>query len=56
MRPENAIKTKSMGKDDRKKNPQLFRPKAFDMDFPRKVFCGVFELTLLLVEKRTKTP
>jgi hypothetical protein len=36
-----------MGKDDRKKNPQLFRPKAFDMDFPQKVFNGVFELPLL---------
>jgi hypothetical protein len=27
--------------------PQLFRPKVFDMDFPQKVFCGVFELPLL---------
>jgi hypothetical protein len=26
---------------------QLFRPKAFDMDFPQNVFCGVFELPLL---------
>jgi hypothetical protein len=26
---------------------QLFRPKVFDMDFPQKVFCGVFELPLL---------
>jgi hypothetical protein len=25
----------------------LFRPKVFDMDFPQKVFCGVFELPLL---------
>jgi hypothetical protein len=33
-------KKKSMGKDDRKKAsfPQLFRPKAFDMDSPQKVF------------------
>jgi hypothetical protein len=35
---------------------QLFRPICFDMDFPQKVFYGVFELPLLLVEKRTKTP
>jgi hypothetical protein len=45
-RPKNAIK-KSMGKDDRKKKSQLFRPKVFDMDFPQKVFNGVFELPLL---------
>jgi hypothetical protein len=46
---KNAIKKKSMGKDDRKKVffPQLFRPKVFDMDFPPKVFYGVFELPLL---------
>jgi hypothetical protein len=33
-------KTKSMGKDERKKVffSQLFRPKVFDMDFPQKVF------------------
>jgi hypothetical protein len=37
--------------------PQLFRPKVFDMDFPQKVFNAFcFELLLLLVEKRTKTP
>jgi hypothetical protein len=38
-----------MGKDERKHAffPQLFRPKAFDMDFPQKVFRGVFELPLL---------
>jgi hypothetical protein len=44
-------KKKSMGKDERKKVffSQLFRPKVFDMDFPQKVFYGVFE-------KRTKTP
>jgi hypothetical protein len=32
-------KTKSMGKDDRKKVffSQLFRPKCFGMDFPQKV-------------------
>jgi hypothetical protein len=36
---KNAIKKKSMGKDDRKKkNSQHFRPKGFDMDFPQKVF------------------
>jgi hypothetical protein len=42
-------KRKSMGKDERKKGffPQLFRPKAFDMHFPQKVFYGVFELPLL---------
>jgi hypothetical protein len=34
---------------------QLFRPKVFGMDFPQKVFCGVFELPLLR-SKRTKTP
>jgi hypothetical protein len=36
-------------KNDRKKVffPQLFRPKVFDMDFPHKVFYGVFELPLL---------
>jgi hypothetical protein len=53
---KNAIK-KSMGKDDRKKVffSQLFRPKAFDMDFPQKVFCGVFELPLLRnAQKRHK--
>jgi hypothetical protein len=27
--------------------PQLFRPKAFDMYFPKKVFYGIFELPLL---------
>jgi hypothetical protein len=45
---KNAIK-KSMGKDERKHLffSQLFRPKVFDMDFPQKVFCGVFELPLL---------
>jgi hypothetical protein len=42
-------KKKSMGKDERKKVffSQLFRPKVFDMDFPQKVFYGVFELPLL---------
>jgi hypothetical protein len=42
-------KKKSMGKDDRKKVffSQLFQPKVFDMDFPPKVFFGVFELPLL---------
>jgi hypothetical protein len=28
-------------------SPQLFWPKVFDMDFPKKVFNGVFELPLL---------
>jgi hypothetical protein len=27
--------------------PQLFRPEVFDIDFPQKVFNGVFELPLL---------
>jgi hypothetical protein len=36
-------------------SPQLFRPKAFDMDFPQKVFFGVFELPLLRnAQKRHK--
>jgi hypothetical protein len=35
---------------------QLFLPEALDIDFPQKVFCGVFELRTPLVEKRTKTP
>jgi hypothetical protein len=47
-----------MGKDDRKKGgffSQLFRPKVFDMDFPQKVVCGVFELPLLKnAQKRHK--
>jgi hypothetical protein len=46
-----------MGKDDRKKvfSSQLFRPKVFDMDFPQKVFCGVFELPWLRnAQKRHK--
>jgi hypothetical protein len=35
--------------------PQLFRPKVFDMDFPQKVFGGVFELPLLRnAQKRHK--
>jgi hypothetical protein len=54
---KNAIKKKSMGKDEMKKVffPQLFRPKAFDMDFPQKVFYGVFELPLLRsAQKRHK--
>jgi hypothetical protein len=34
---------------------QLFRPKVFDMDFPQKVFFGVFELPLLRnAQKRHK--
>jgi hypothetical protein len=45
------------GKGERKKVffPQLFRPKVFDMDFPQKVFYGVFELPLLRnAQKRHK--
>jgi hypothetical protein len=43
-------KKKSMGKYDRKKVlfSQLFRPKAFDINFPQNVFYGVFELPLSL--------
>jgi hypothetical protein len=55
-RPKTRLK-KSKGKDDRKKVffPQLFRPKVFDMDFPQKVFSGVFELPLLRnAQKRHK--
>jgi hypothetical protein len=37
-------KNKSMGKDRKKKISQLFRPKVFDMDFPQKVFYGVYGL------------
>jgi hypothetical protein len=34
---------------------QLFRPKVFDIDFPQKVFYGVFELPLLRnAQKRHK--
>jgi hypothetical protein len=46
---KNAIKIISMGKDERKKVvfSQLFRPKVFVIDFPQKVFYGVFELPLL---------
>jgi hypothetical protein len=46
-----------MGKDERKKVvfSQLFRPKVFDTDFPKK-FYGVFELPLLRnAQKRHKT-
>jgi hypothetical protein len=54
---KNAIKKKSMGKDERFKVflSQLFRPKFFDIDFPQKVFYGVFELPLLRnAQKRHK--
>jgi hypothetical protein len=54
---KNAIKKNSMGKDERKKVffSQLFRPKVFDIDFPKKVFNGVFELPLLRnAQKRHK--
>jgi hypothetical protein len=52
----NTIKNKIDGKRRQgKKNPQLFRPKVFDMDFPQKVFDGVFELPLLRnAQKRHK--
>jgi hypothetical protein len=53
---KNAIK-KIEGKRRQEKSffPQLFRPKAFDMDFPQKVFNGVFELPLLRnAQKRHK--
>jgi hypothetical protein len=45
-----------MTNDDRKKSffSLLFRPKVFYLDFPQKVFFGVFELVLLLVKKFTK--
>jgi hypothetical protein len=50
-RPKNAIKKiDGNGKRRPRKKvffPQLFRPKVFDMDFPQKVFNGVFELPLL---------
>jgi hypothetical protein len=51
---KNAIKIISMGKDERKKASfsQLFRPKVFDIDFPQKVFYGVFELPLLRNAKK----
>jgi hypothetical protein len=53
---KNAIKKKSMGKDERIFFPsQLFRPKVFDIDFPQQVFYGVFELPLLRnAQKRHK--
>jgi hypothetical protein len=46
---KNVIKKKSKGKGDRKKVFvfSTFWPKVFDMDFPQKVFNGVFELPLL---------
>jgi hypothetical protein len=35
---------------------QLFRPKCFDIDFPQKVFNGVFELPLFRnAQKRHET-
>jgi hypothetical protein len=54
---KNAIKQISMGKDERIfLFSQLFRPKVFDIDFPQKVFYGVFELPLLRnAQKRHKT-
>jgi hypothetical protein len=55
---KNAIKKYRREKTKGKKffSSQLFRPKAFDMDFLLKVFCGVFELPLLRnAQKRHKT-
>jgi hypothetical protein len=54
---KHAITKISMGKDERKKVffSQLFRPKVFDINFPQKVFNGVFELPLLRnAQKRHK--
>jgi hypothetical protein len=51
-------KTKVDGKRRQEKSffSQLFRPKVFDMYFPKKVFYGVFELPLLRnAQKRYKT-
>jgi hypothetical protein len=44
-----GINQSPVGKDERKNVffSQLFRPKVFDIDFPQKVFYGVFELPLL---------
>jgi hypothetical protein len=53
---KNAIK-KIDGKIRQEKSffSQLFRPEAFDMNFPQKVFCGVFDLPLLRnAQKRHK--
>jgi hypothetical protein len=53
---KNAIK-KIDGKRRKEKSffSQLFRPKAFDMDFSQKVFCGVFEIPLMRnAQKRHK--
>jgi hypothetical protein len=51
----NAQKRWVKTKGKKKKKPQLFRPKAFDMYFPQKVFNGVFELPLLRnAQKRHK--
>jgi hypothetical protein len=45
---KNAIKKNRWEKTKRKKFFfSTFRPKVFDMDFPQKVFHGVFELPLL---------
>jgi hypothetical protein len=41
-----------MGKDERKKKFSTFSAKVFDMDFPQKVFYGVFELPLLRNAKK----
>jgi hypothetical protein len=46
---KNAINKNRWEKTEGKKFffSQLFRPEAFDMDFPQKVFNGVFELPLM---------
>jgi hypothetical protein len=54
---KNAIKNFRWEKTKGKKFffSQLFRPKVFDIDFPQKVFYGVFELPLLRnAQKRHK--
>ncbi len=54
---DKQLKRKSKEKNASKKvfRPQLFWQKAFDMDFPQKVFHGVFELPLLRnTQKRHK--
>jgi hypothetical protein len=54
---KNAIKKNRWEKTKGKKFffSQLFRPKVFDIDFPQKVFYGVFEVPLLRnAQKRHK--
>jgi hypothetical protein len=55
-RPKTRLKKNRWVKTTGKKNLKLFRPKVSDMDFPQKVFNGVFELPLLRnAQKRYKT-